>query len=82
MTGSPSGQGADDDPDTAPVAVTMGALLALVRAGINLRDLAPSTAAPDGPALERTAHTLGLRVIGAYRLSDGQKVWLICEEEQ
>ncbi|HEY6220265.1 MAG TPA: hypothetical protein VIV65_09405 [Gemmatimonadaceae bacterium] len=73
---------AERDPEAAWVAVTIGALLALVRAGISLRDLAPATAVPDGPALERMAHALDLQVIGAYRLSDGQKVWLICEEEQ
>lgn len=63
------------------VAVTLGAFLALVRAGINPRDLAQASSGPDGPAHGETAEALGLRVVKAYRLSDGEKVWLICEQE-
>lgn len=76
----PSTRSAHDDSGPARVAVTLGALLALVRAGINPRDLARTSSASDGPALGQTAEALGLRVIGAYRVSDGQKVWLICEQ--
>ena len=75
----PSTPSAHDDSGPAWVAVTLGALLALVRAGINPRDLARASSAPDAPTLGQTADALGLRVVKAYRLSDGEKVWLICD---
>ncbi len=62
--------------------MTLDALLALLRAGINPRDLARAFSGLDGPALGHAADVLGLRVIKAYRLSDGEKVWLICEQER
>ena len=79
MIAAPETRSAHDDSGPAWVAVTLGALLALVRAGINPRDLAQASSAPGGPALGHPADTLGLRVVKAYRLSDGQKVWLICD---
>lgn len=78
----PSTRNVHDDSGPASVAVTLDAFLALVRAGINPRDLARASSALDGPALGQTADALGLRVVGAYRLSDGKKVWLICEHER
>ena len=82
MIAAPSTSSAHDDSGPVWVAVTLGALLALVRAGINPRDLAQASSSPDGPLLGHRADTLGLRVVKAYRLSDGEKVWLICEHER
>lgn len=78
----PSTRSGHGDSEPAWVAVTLDALLALLRSGISPRELARASSASDGPALGQTADALSLRVIGAYRLSDGQKVWLICEQER